>query len=614
MHKADSLELWNSPKWKRILLYRDHKWGEESDVDGGSFFLAPDGKVNPRSEMSATLMGLFADQNLFAHLDTNAATSMHPQVKFPLRFEFLKNALQIPDTLFPTVDRTRFERWISALNPQSISVVFASAYLGNPASAMGHTFLRIHSKQNKGHRDILDYGVNYAANTPVGENSFLYSLKGILGFYPGTYGLLPYYVSLQKYIHIENRDLWFYHLNLSPHQQWSLLASLWERGNSWERYFFFTENCSYFVASIVDATLADSVSLLDSIPYAMVPIEIVKGMQSIPGLVDSVSWRPSVLRKVKDRFRSLPRANQHLVQTLLFEDTTEWQPAVSRAGLSKSDLAVVYDMSLEYSLVERRKNKDSIWAEKNEKLLRRRMLLGVPSVEFSYQTDTTQYAPHRVHDPYRMEWGGGMQEYQRFATLGYRLSYQDANQFDEGLSPNNILDFMDFRMRVWQGGKARLDYFRVLQLANYPTQKMVQYPVSWRLDARFDRPPMEERESGDSPLSGYGALAFGYAWDYLGKQRCVGFVLGGGRLRLHPDYYYNTSLGPMLNTGLKLRPLSWLSVLFTSEATYSVLGERGLELHHEGELRLGGPDVELRFYASQWNYRNEGGIRVLHYF
>lgn len=595
-------------------MYRDHRFGAESDVDGGFFFLSPRGKTDPRAEMEASLRGFFHSSNIFAQIDTPMSAAMHPQVKYPLRLHFLKSSLQIPDTSFPDIDKSRFARWMSALNPEHISVVFASAYLGNPASAMGHTFLRVHSKQNTGQRDVLDYGVNYAGNTPPNENMLFYTMKGMFGFYPGTYGLLPYYVSLQKYIHIENRDLWFYHLNLNPEQQWALLAHLWELGNSWEHYYFFTENCSYFIAAIVDGVLKEDVSLMDSIPYAMVPIEIVKGMQSIPDLVDSVTWRPSTLSRVRDRFQSMSPRQKELVHTFLFEDSTAWPAVSENTGLSSDDLALVYDLSLDYALVQKRKLKDSAWASRNESLLRRRIRLRTPSPAVSYSIDTTQHAPHRVHDPYRVEWGGGMQNYERYGILGFRLSYQDANQFDEGLKPNNILDFMDIRLRFWEGGKARLESWRILQLANYPVIRNVKYPTAWRLDLKLDRPPEEHHGPGEDALSMYGAVASGYAWDYWGGQRLVGFGLLGGRARLHPDYKYYSSLGPMFNSGLKFRPVSWFSLLFSTEATYSVLGDRGLELRHEAEARIGGPEVEFRFVGSQWNHRNEGAIRILYYY
>jgi hypothetical protein len=159
-----------------------------------------------------------------------------------------------------------------------------------------------------------------------------------------------------------------------------------------------------------------------------------------------------------------------------------------------------------------------------------------------------------------------------------------------------------------------LDFLRILQLSNYSVIRDVQYPMSWRVDLRLDRPPMDDQEPGDDPLSVYGAIASGYAWDYWDNQRAVGFAMLGGRARLHPEYNYKSSVGPMFNSGLKIRALPWLSMLFTSEVVYSVLGERGFEIHHEGDLRIGGPSLEVRIAGSRWEDRNEGALRVLYYY
>jgi len=201
--------------------------------------------------------------------------------------------------------------------------------------------------------------------------------------------------------------------------------------------------------------------------------------------------------------------------------------------------------------------------------------------------------------------------HQHFGTIGFRLSYQDANQYDEGLKPNNILEFMDVRLRIWEKRKIHLEYLDILQLANYPTTGAIKSLSASRLDLRLDRPPMEDRTSGNDPLSPYFAFATGKAWDFWGNQALVGYGLLGGRLRLHPEYQYYTNLGPMLNSGIKWRPVRWLSVLARAEMTYNIIGARGWELHHEAEMRVGGPNLEVRLGGSQWNHRNEANMRFL---
>ena len=68
----------------------------------------------------------------------------------------------------------RFEYFVKRLRAESVSLVFSSYYLSSPASAFGHTFLRVHKAGNKGDSALLDTGIDYSAvvDTP---NALLYA-------------------------------------------------------------------------------------------------------------------------------------------------------------------------------------------------------------------------------------------------------------------------------------------------------------------------------------------------------------------------------------------------------------------------------------------------------
>ena len=51
---------------------------------------------------------------------------------------------------------------------------------------------------------------------------------------------------------LENRDVWEYELNLEPHEIERLLAHTWELGFTRFDYYFFDENCSYHLLSLLD--------------------------------------------------------------------------------------------------------------------------------------------------------------------------------------------------------------------------------------------------------------------------------------------------------------------------------------------------------------------------
>jgi len=613
MAKADSLKLWKAPLWRKLLHMRPHSGGEVSDIDGGLFFLDSNGKTDARAEMKATLRGIAHADHIYRSLSSDTNTNIHTQIRFPARTYYLRTQLGIPDSEIPKVNTERFDRWIRSLNPDHFSVVFASAYMGNPASAMGHTFLRIHSKQNKGgQREILDYGVNYSATTPPNENGFFYSIKGIFGLYPGNFGLLPYYMSLQRYVHIENRDLWHYHLKLPADRQWLMLAHLWEMGSSWSRYYFFSKNCSYFLLGLIDVALPDSTEILDSIPQALVPIETVRALMRLPGVVDSVSYRPATLTRVQAGQHLLQPEERSLLHAILAApDSASWTKAFQGSSLSQESKAMVVDVALEYALVQKRNVRDSLWVQRQRQLLEARLAIHEPSRPWDSPIDTQQYAPHRVHLPYRAELAGGVANHESFLQLGYRLSYQDLNEYDEGLKHNSGLECMDFNARWFGHDRIRLENLNLLTLSNIATASTIDYPMSLQVGAGLDRPPLD---NGSKPLASYGFGEAGYSWDFVGQGRLVAFGMMGGRLRLSDQYRYNSSLQPLIHSGLKLQFSRYVSFLTQAHTAYGVFGQTGWERQVDAELRLGGPNLEFRIAGRNWNGQGEGSIHLQGYF
>jgi hypothetical protein len=79
----------------------------------------------------------------------------------------------------------------------------------------GHTLLRIDARDQDERTRLLAYAINFAADTDE-KNGLVFAVKGLLGGYPGTFSVLPYYLKVREYGDLENRDLWEYELDLSP--------------------------------------------------------------------------------------------------------------------------------------------------------------------------------------------------------------------------------------------------------------------------------------------------------------------------------------------------------------------------------------------------------------
>ena len=123
--------LAHHPTWLKLLHYEpdsSSKSGYKSAIHSPEFFLSTQGRTDPFAELQATLSALKApmgdDPNHHAHC------------RFPARSLFL--AKQQPNQNITSVsnhDCPDFYDWSNKDTTQSLSIVFASGFLGNPAKA-----------------------------------------------------------------------------------------------------------------------------------------------------------------------------------------------------------------------------------------------------------------------------------------------------------------------------------------------------------------------------------------------------------------------------------------------------------------------------------------------
>jgi len=187
--------------------------------DDPGFFLAPNGKTDPEAELAATLTKFFSDELV-------GRSKQPAQCAFIARYHWLKEKLQFDEHRLPTQPCERFWRWFNEFNAEAISVIFPTGFMNNPSSMFGHTFLRIDAKGQTPQTRILAYTINYAAQLPP-DTGPEYAIKGIFGGYPGYFSTIPYYLKVQEYRDIENRDIWEYRLDLTEQQVRRLLMHTW---------------------------------------------------------------------------------------------------------------------------------------------------------------------------------------------------------------------------------------------------------------------------------------------------------------------------------------------------------------------------------------------------
>ncbi|WP_299734886.1 DUF4105 domain-containing protein [uncultured Endozoicomonas sp.] len=293
--------LSHSNTWKKLLVYEPDSWtesGVESAILTDDFFLAADGRTDPKSELLATI-------NAFS-LPVSSDDNLHAQCRFPARYQWLKSELKLTDETVIPVRCPEYLKWTEEGAAESISVVFASGYLGNPASYYGHTLLKLNSK-DKTRTRLLDTSINFGAIVNDGDDPLSYILKGLFGGYNGGFSHAEYYFHNQNYGELELRDLWEYELDLTADQVDFVLAHIWEVMGKEYQYFFLNKNCSFRLGELlelIEGVKANPDNNLWVIPQSQI-LELDRTTLDERSLVKEVSFHPSRQSRLYEGFASL---------------------------------------------------------------------------------------------------------------------------------------------------------------------------------------------------------------------------------------------------------------------------------------------------------------------
>ena len=299
LEHANKTKLYNHRYWHILLHYKKDYLGRiESLIDDPNFFLAPDGKVNPKSELESTIRILF----------NNNIEKTDPRIcQFIARYTWLTEQLNIDASKVPIFDCEQIQN----IKVKSASLAFPTYYMNNPASMFGHTLLIIETQYpNK----LLNHAVNYAAMTNE-TNGFVFAYKGIFGLFDGYYSILPYYKKIQEYSDINQRDIWEYQLNLTETELKRMILHIRELEKISTKYFFFSENCSYNLLFLLEAA-RPQLKLTDKFGPFVIPIDTVKVVKK-SGLITKTVYRPSKATKIKNIYKELNPTNKELANNIL---------------------------------------------------------------------------------------------------------------------------------------------------------------------------------------------------------------------------------------------------------------------------------------------------------
>jgi hypothetical protein len=467
--RAEKKELDRSRYWHILLHYKPSLKGVTSLIDDPKFFLAPEGKHDPRAELAATLEAFFRPA---------AQGDEHPRCRFVARYDWLQEELGIDAARLPAPACEEFQYALNKVQPQSAILIFPTTHNNSPASMFGHTLINIQGPYTS---DLLPYAVNYSAYTAE-TSGFAFAIKGILGFYRGYYSILPYYEKLKEYSDLKRRDVWEYDLNLTAEETERMFLHIWELREVYSDYYFFDENCSYNILYLLEAA-RPSVQLTDRSRPWVIPIDTVRMIRE-SGLVEASRYRPSKSTRIRHIASQMNDAEQLLAVKVIAGD----QPPESVASEEISHDGQIRILDLAAETIEFQYFKEEFTQDEYRRrylgLLNSRSRLGRP--EDVVPDIPAPVRPDWGHGSNRLRAGTGFRKKEFFQQIGIRPAYHNLLDADQGYLAGSQIDFGNVLVRYYPDeGKSELHALDLISIVSISPRDRFMKPKSWKVDTGF---------------------------------------------------------------------------------------------------------------------------------
>jgi len=479
-------KLSKTQQWHRLLHFKNG----QSEIDDEKFFFSKNGKTNPKAELKASIVKLISDKSD----DKNSTLCRYPSRSTWILEQIpeLKKQIKVPKC-------EALNKELKALGAKHVTLILASAHINSPASAFGHTFLRIDNNPNT---PLLSYAVNYAAQTTE-ENGFIYAYQGLFGGYKGRYSIDPYYKKLNEYSNLEQRDVWEYTLDLSQEEIDKMVLHIFEIRHFYADYFFLAENCSYNLLWLLEVAKND-IHLVEKFNHKAIPIDTLRAVIS-ENLVKKTTYRPSkrkeildIVQPIKNNEKALNFAksddyNLSYIEALNKKEkiaTLELATALLRIKLSDQEISKKEYLPKFLNILKSR--------SKLGRLPKQKIKKPESPVDGHYSTKATMsYATNQTF------------------KARVKIAYHDIYDNDHGYISGAYINFFDTALQ-YKDNKLTLDAINILDIRSYAIQDAIFKPISWQIALGGKRIFNNELNSylqagagltlGDKKLYGYATL------------------------------------------------------------------------------------------------------------
>lgn len=462
---ASGKRLYSDRYWEILLHYKHTHFGTESLIDDPKFFLSPDGKVNPKAELEATVKAFFRE---------TAQSSEHPQCSFPGRYMWLKDRLNIDEARLPDVTCTDLEDAVKKVNPKSAVLVFPAFYMNSPAFMFGHTLLRIDGAyQSK----LLSYAVNYAARTDE-ESGFVNAFKGLFGYYKGYYSILPYYEKVKEYNDMAQRDMWEYSLDLTEEEVKKMFLHIWELKDIYSDYYFFGGNCSYEILFLLEAA-RPNLNLTERFGAWALPVDTIAVVYEA-GLVNSIRYRPSMAARIKHISSLMEDEMSGDAVLRLVKGEIRPEDVLART-FARDEKIRILDLAseiIQYRYTDKKLEKEE-YSRQFLDVLTARSSLGRQDESVSGMPEPPR--PDTGHGSSRFGIGPGIKEDEVFSEIRFRPVYHDLLDPDYGYLEGSKIAFGEVAARYYHAdGELTLESLDIIDIVSISPREGFFKPLSWK--------------------------------------------------------------------------------------------------------------------------------------
>lgn len=473
VHKKN---LASSTTWLRLGHYEPDNTKESgwnSAILVSSFFFAEDGKTNPASELNATIAAFFQP--------VGDNPDLHGQCLFKGRYIWLISQLKLQEHIFPAVPCAAFTEWTKGQAVDSISLLYATGYLSNPASFYGHTLLKFNSA-NADRSPLLDVTINYGAIVPTNEDPVTYIFKGVTGGYDAGFSHIQYYFHNHNYGELELRDLWEYELSLSQSQVDLIMGHLWELLGKKYRYFFFRKNCAYRVAEILE--LVDGLDIIPRRhPYVYPQTIVTKiGEANINGkpAIKAIKYHPSRQARFYNKYEQLDDVEKIVLKEAAIDIGVLHAHQYNQLGVT-SKQAVLETLADYYQISGAIENtSEEIKSDYNRVLSER---FNLPAGN-TFSSINAGKSPHQGRPPSYFQLSGiSNQAVNEGVGITIRPSYYDVLDGGSGHVVNSELRMGELKLNYLDNGLLlrKLDIVSVLSINGARTGLPGDHGQTWRL-------------------------------------------------------------------------------------------------------------------------------------